>query len=204
MPVRGTPFWDRDSDEEGSSIRPDVRKAAITIWSKARAMARSLLGDADDAAETFESCVARVSRYLDRKQEAMFSGRTEALLLLAFRQALHDLAAKRRRLEFIGDTAEFEERLGDVVWQHKVDARLDCAKLLLRISENSRKMLLLRNAGYQWAEIAALHGTTASKLRTELWRELKKLRSSDSNERRLRRSAAIPEDKLSDSMPPPD
>lgn len=209
MGVRGTPFWDRDSDDDGSTIRPDVRAAAQTVWARAQRMARTLLGDAEDAAEILESCIARVSRYLDRRQETMFAGRTQALLLLAFRQALQDLATKRRRLEFIGDTAAFEERLGDIRWQHEIDVRLDCARLLIQLSESSRKMLLLRNAGYEWSEIAALFGTTPSQSRTRLWRELQKLRSGtvrSSTQKTSREPTCpdVPNDKLSESIPPPD
>ncbi len=209
MGVRGTLFWDRDSDEYGNLIRPDVRRAAHAVWSKAQRMACSLLGGTDDAAEIFESCVARVSRYLDRRQELMSSDRTEAVLLLAFRQALYDVLAKRRTLESIANDAELDEGIKGIPWQREIEFRLDFEKLLVRLSQQSRKMLLLRNAGYQWLEIAVLLGTTPSQSRTRLWRELQKLRSKDPG--RLPQETSHesgPDDPLNDrvpeSIPPPD
>ncbi len=175
--LRQTAFWDREVDRHGNVIRPDVRVAAQQVWTTARAMACSLLGDASDAAEVLESSVARVSRYLDARNVTLFSQRTNALLLVAFRNALYSLLAKRKRTVVI----DLAEHISDCTWERKIEVHLDFAKLLRCLSERSRMILLLRHAGYEWNQIATLLQITIPAAKNGLWRELRRLQIAFAN-----------------------
>ena len=59
-------WWDREIDDAGRPIRPDVRLAAQEIWQEACRRTQAVLADNAAAAELMEYSVAQVSRYLDR------------------------------------------------------------------------------------------------------------------------------------------
>lgn len=172
-----SPFWDRDTDREGRVIRADVRSAAQEVWEKARRMACSVLGDPTDAAEIMEACVARVSRYMDARNQGLFTQRTNALLLVAFRNALFSLAKKRRRLQTIGHASAVDHYLQDCRWAREFELQLDLKTLVRQLSPRSRAILTLRQAGYEWQDVAGLLGITASNAKSGFWREIRQLQS---------------------------
>jgi hypothetical protein len=106
----GTPFWDRDIDLEGRVIRADVRCAAQEIWSRARRLTESLFGEPSDAAEILETCVSRVSHYMDERKQGLFTQSTNALLMAAFRHSLLFRAQDRLRLQPIENARFFDPK----------------------------------------------------------------------------------------------
>lgn len=172
-----SPFWDRDTDRDGRVIRADVRSAAQEVWEKARRMAGSVLGDPADAAEIMETCVARVSRYMDARNQGLFTQRTNALLLVAFRNALFSLAKKRHRLQTVGHASAVDRYPQDCCWEREFALQLDLKNLVRQLGPRSRVILTLRQAGYEWQDIAGLLGITASKAKSGFWREIRQLQS---------------------------
>jgi DNA-directed RNA polymerase specialized sigma24 family protein len=173
-------FWDRQVDLDGRTIRADVRQAAQEQWQKFERMTASFLGDASDAAEILETCVARVSRYLDERRHGLFTQCISALLCVSFRRALYSHARKRQRLRAAGDIATLAQEPVDLRWNQKLDAHIDFEKLVRRLSKRSRAVLALRHAGYKWKEIAALLGVSMAVAKSALWREIQRLRSDPS------------------------
>jgi RNA polymerase sigma factor (sigma-70 family) len=163
-------WWDRESDRDGKSIRTDVREAAKEIWPKACRLAESVAGDSTDAFELMELCVMRVSRYLDERGNGLFSQKTSGLLLVAFRNELLTRNSRQRRMDSIDD--EQTNSCSVPSWATEVELRIDMDRLVRRLSERTRTILLLREAGYEWKEIAVRLGVTVSTAKNTFCREL--------------------------------
>src|SRR5215469_3521893 len=114
-------WWDRDVDQAGRRIWPDVRLAGHEIWKRACKRTRAAVGEHGPAAELMESAVGQVSRYLDRIG-APLSSRKHVLLTVAFSRALRRYAAKSARLHLVGD--ELFCSIADERWISKIYSRL--------------------------------------------------------------------------------
>jgi hypothetical protein len=176
-------WWDREIDRTGRPIRLDVRAAAHGIWSCACSRAQFLIADCSQAAELMESCVAQVSRYLDRSGVAVFSRKIDGLVMLAFQRALHRRVAKLTRLKTVGGSEELSSRAVDRTWSRQVDARLELEQVVRLLCERSRTILALRYAGYTWKEAAQLLGSSVPALRSAFWRDVTRVKSELKNHR---------------------
>lgn len=169
------PWWDRELDPSGTSIRADVRASARELWSSACRQTKALLGEACEAYRLMERAVIQVSRYLDRQAIPLFARDTDRLLMCAFGRALRRFAAKRRRIILPGD-AKIDAMLAarPVAIDH--DRMLDAERAASHFSARARRMHDFREAGYEWKEIAPMFGTTEAAARAEYSREVKKAR----------------------------
>src|SRR6266545_1080172 len=118
-------WWDREIDDAGRLIRPDVRLAAQEIWQEACRRTQVVLADNAAAAELMECSVAQVSRYLDRHSAPLRACKMNGLLLLAFSRALKRRAGKINRIQSIGGTSDFANRMADDTWCRQVEAQVD-------------------------------------------------------------------------------
>jgi hypothetical protein len=169
------PWWDREFDPSGTSIRADVRASARELWSNACRQTKALLGEACEAYRLMERAVIQISRYLDRQAIPLFSRDTDRLLMCAFGRALRRLASKRRRMVLPGD-AEIDAMLATRRLAIDQDRMLDAERAASHFSDRARRMYDFREAGYEWKEIAPIFGTTEAAARAEYSRELKKAR----------------------------
>jgi DNA-directed RNA polymerase specialized sigma24 family protein len=181
-------WWDRESDSDGNPIRTDVREAAQEIWPKVCRLAASVTGDSTDAFEMMELCVMRVSRYLDERGKGLHTQKTSGLLIVAFRNELLTRNAKQKRMDSIDD--EQTNSCSTPSWATEIELRIDLDRLVRRVSERTRTTLLLREAGYEWKEIAIRLGITVSTAKNGFCRELSDARfllhqPQSSNHRRL-------------------
>jgi len=170
-------WWDAEVDRAGRAIRADVRTAAHGIWHRACSRAESVLGDSTEAPALMEDSVAQVSRYLDRAAAPLGSQRTEGLLMITFYRALQRYAKKVRRVETVGGTGELADWLPDDEWAKHIDARLDLEKVVRHLSERSCTILALRDAGYEWREIAQALKISVPAAKNGLLRDLRRVRS---------------------------
>ena len=168
-------WWDRDLDQGGRPIRPDVRSAGHEIWEQACRRTRAVVSDQAPAAELMENAVAQVSRYLDRIGAPLSSAK-QGLLMTAFCRSLERYASKSARRELAGTSAELRTRTGEERWVAQSNARLDLEIILRRLSGRNAQVLVLRAADYEWKEIADLLGTSPARVRNSFWREIKKIR----------------------------
>ncbi len=169
-------WWDRDVDQAGRPIRPDVRSAGHDIWEQACQRTQALLADRGPAAELMENAVAQVSRYLDSIEAPLYS-RKHGLLMVAFCRALRRHAAKMSRLELVGGSGDLPNGAVHEDWPAQLTVRLDLENIVRQLSERNRDVLMLRAAGYEWKEIAVLLGTSVASIRNAFWREIRKIRS---------------------------
>ena len=168
-------WWDRDVDQSGRPIRPDVRLAGHEIWEQACKRTRAILDDHGPAAELMENSVAQVSRYLDRIG-APHSSRKHGLLMVAYCRRLRRYAVKASRLQLMGEDSEFSNRTASNGWIRQVDARLDLQNIVRRLSKRNGMVLTLKSAEYEWKEIAAIFGMSVAALRNGFWRDVEKIR----------------------------
>ena len=170
-------WWDRDRDNAGQAIRSDVRSAAQELWEEACRQTSSVLGDYATAGELMEKSVAQVSRYLDRTGAPLDTPKN-GLLLLAFTRILRRQASKLSRLQLVGEPRELGSWTSNESWIAQANAKLDCEKLIQRLSEKSAAALCLRVSGYDWNEISHLLGTTVASVRSTFWREVRSVHHS--------------------------
>jgi hypothetical protein len=168
-------WWDRDTDHEGRRIRSDVRSAAREIWQRVRSQVESVLGESGAAGELMELSVAQASNYLDRKGVPVDSQSHVGLLLIVFWRLLERRRAALSRLEPIGGIGELSDRVSDD-WSTQIDSRLDAEKIVRLLSEQSRTILALRSAGYEWADIAKLMNSPLATVKRSFWREIRQIR----------------------------
>ena len=169
-------WWDTETDSAGRAIRADVRDAAARPRARLD-RAHSILGDSAEAAELMEYSVAQVSGYLDRARVPLGSQSTAGLLMVTFHRALLRRAAKAKKLEAVGGTNEFSDRLSDHGWAKHIDARLDLEKIVRALSDRSRTILALRDSGYEWKEIAQVLGISVPAAKNALLRDLRRAKS---------------------------
>ena len=170
-------WWDRDIDQTGRRIRPDVRLAGHEIWECACERTRAAVGEHAPAAELMESTVAQVSRYLDRIG-APLSPRKHGLLMAAFSRTLRRYAAKSARLHLVGDSNELSYSMADERWISGIYSRLQLENIVRKLSARNGDVLMLRAAGYEWKEIATTFGSSVASVRSAFWREINQLRSN--------------------------
>ena len=172
---RFPPWWDREIDEEtGSTFRPDVREAANMLWKWVCIKAREILGDSTDAAEVLESSVKTISRYLDKNNVPLHTADPSGLLAVACYRRLRRLARRQRRIEFVGTSSELTEILRVPEWRDQIGRRLFLEELARELDLETRGILRLRIAGYDWKEIARMLRLSASALRQSFWRDVRK------------------------------
>ena len=128
-----------------------------------------------------ETTVTQVSRYLDRGDIEVFSREIDALLMLSFQRALHRRAAKLKRLETLGGSAELSNHAVDQKWAHQVHARLQLEQIVRLLCDRSRTILALRYAGHTWKETAQLLGESVPALRSAFWRDVTRVKGELNN-----------------------
>ena len=168
-------WWDRDVDQAGRQIRPDVRLAGHEIWECACERTRAVVGEHAPAAELMESTVAQVSRYLDRIG-APLSPQKHGLLMAAFSRTLRRYAAKCARLHLVGDSNQLSRGIADERWMSGIYSRLQLENIVRKLTARNGNVLMLRAAGYEWKEIAAKFGSSVATVRNRFWREIDRLR----------------------------
>lgn len=169
-----TVWWDREIDREGRPIRRDVREAAVAIWANACSRTHAALGDATDAAEILEQCVSNVSRSLDSHNKEESSQNTIGLLWVSFRNSLLNRANRLRRQTPVGDS-EMLEPLAATGSLEAIESQIDLERVVRKLSSRARTILVLRHAGYDWREIAALLQVTVPSAKSTFKRELREL-----------------------------
>jgi DNA-directed RNA polymerase specialized sigma24 family protein len=171
----GSGWWDREVDSTGRLIRADVRQAGHEIWQQVRRVVRRKCGDEADAGWLIESAVERISRYLDRKGEPLFSKNVRCLLLTACCRQFRRYTNKLNRLRLVGDISNVPELKVQDDWVIRADGRADLTRILRRLSRRGCTLFVLRLIGFDWREIArALHITEAA-ARRNFWREIRRV-----------------------------
>src|SRR5215467_12357313 len=166
-------WWDRELDDQGMRIRPDVRQAAHEKWQEARNRVRVALGDAAQAAELMEVAVIHISHYLDRRHIPLFTYENVAsLLMLHFRQELRRHIGKSRRTEPLTE-ANSQQAIQVENWVDEANRRIDLERLCLLLSKRSCAIMGMRLLGRSWERIGHRLGISPYTARNSFWREVR-------------------------------
>lgn len=168
-------WWDRDFDNAGRPIRSDVRFAAREVWEQACQHTMAALADEGPAAELMESAVAQVSRYLDRIR-APYAPRKHGLIMVAFRRSLRRYASRLSRIELVESPEDLSSLAWNDKWIAQAEARFELEAIVRKLSRRNADILMLRAAGYEWNEVAAVLSSSVAAVRNGFWREIERLR----------------------------
>jgi DNA-directed RNA polymerase specialized sigma24 family protein len=173
-----TRWWDRDVDEKGRRIRSDLRMIAPEIWDWACKCTQSRLGDIAPAAELMDKAIAQASAYLDKCAVPLNSdshSHLTGLMRRCFWSVLQRQAKQLRRMELVGDNSKLSHLAADLTWSNRIESRIECERIVGLLSDKCRRILALRDAGYDWREIAAVLGTTPGAVKKSFLREIAQL-----------------------------
>jgi DNA-directed RNA polymerase specialized sigma24 family protein len=131
-----------------------------------------VLCDSSQAAELMEGTVATLSRYLDRKDVAVFSREVEGLVAHSFHRAVRREVTKQNRLVPLDGSSASPRHAVDERWPRQVQAHLELQALVGLLADRSRSVLALRYAGYTWKETARVMGESVAALRSAFWRDV--------------------------------
>jgi DNA-directed RNA polymerase specialized sigma24 family protein len=92
--------------------------------------------------------------------------------MVAFRNCVLNRAARLRREACIPDSelAEPPTARGSL---ETIEVQIDLDRLVRRLNPRSRTILVLRDAGYEWSEIAALFRLTVPAVKKRFHRDLR-------------------------------
>lgn len=166
------PWWDKDTDDSGVQLRPDVRAAAKGIWPQVCIEVERVLGDATEAHEILEKAVQSVSAYLQKLGIELHD--PSGLLMLAVHRSAKRLARKRGRLQLVGHSHELWEKLRAPEWLDHVERRIFLAELVDHLRPENRGILRLRLEDFSWEEIARMRRANANIVRKEFWRDVRR------------------------------
>ena len=166
-------WWDRDVDDQGKPIRADVRQAAQELWPQAVGRVRRALSDAYEAAELMEATVLHVSRYLDRVDALCFASNVRSLVSLHFSQELKRLASRLGRVKFVGDGTTIEQQAVVTGWADRIHRQLDFARIIGRLKDINRTVVLMRMQEHDWNVIGAKLGILPATVRRAFWKDLR-------------------------------
>jgi hypothetical protein len=168
-------WWDRDNDASGKPLRSDVRTAVVEVWERVCKQTQSVLGETASVGELMEVTVSQVSAYLDKTGVPLCSRNLTGLLMVTFWRVLNRQAQRLRRLELVGGPSEMSSLAAAGDWAREVETRIDYERIVRSLSDKCRTVLALRDAGYDWKEIAGVMETTETAIKKSFFREIRQL-----------------------------
>jgi DNA-directed RNA polymerase specialized sigma24 family protein len=166
------PWWDREFDLSGRTIRPDVRTAAIKVWGNVCEVVEKIRGDCAEAQELLEKAVATVSIYLNKNNVGLHD--PGGLLVVAVHRAASRLSRRERVVQTIGGTSELSEILRAPDWLEAADRRLFLQKLVSELKPENRGILQLRIRGLEWQEIGRFLQVDSTMARRHFWKDVRR------------------------------
>jgi DNA-directed RNA polymerase specialized sigma24 family protein len=165
-------WWDREVDDAGRPIRPDVRSAAIRVWKNICDVVARIRGNSAEAPELLDKAVGTVSAYLNKKHCEL--GDPGGLLVVAVHRAATRLSRRESVVPVVGGTSELAEMLRAPDWTEVADRRLILQRLAATLLPLSQAILRLRLKDMTWTEIGKLLGMDASIARSRFWQDVRR------------------------------
>ena len=164
-------WWDRELDDEGKPLRPDVRQAADSIWSRACAQVYRILGDRAEAPELFEQAVKETSLYLDKINSPPTN--PKGLLFKILRRLAVRIALRRNRVRTVGDLSDLPSLPTELSEAERLERKIFIDELCAVLRPESQGVLRLRLQGLSWEEIGEMFQVDPAVLQKRFWRDVR-------------------------------
>ena len=162
---------------KGRWIAPAVRAAVGMELERAREVAKTHLGDPEQAAELMESAIRQTAEYL-AGLSPINAEETRLILARFYRNEVRRRQRVGRRLIYRGSSTDIDSLSASVDHSFaSVEAELDLESLLSDAPTELRRAMLLRyGSRRQWREIAQILSKSEEATRKLCERELRKIR----------------------------
>jgi DNA-directed RNA polymerase specialized sigma24 family protein len=159
----GAPLWLPKRDKSGGVFKKRIAQAALKDWDRLRNYAARRRIDSSFAADIVESIVKSMSAGRSRSGENPVRN-PGPYLFARFTRRIKRLAARERRIEYLGTPRELEscEASQDWEWPLRLDNTIQAEEAIGYMDEQTRRTYLRRMQGFSWKEIAKKQGVSVN------------------------------------------
>jgi DNA-directed RNA polymerase specialized sigma24 family protein len=159
----GAPLWLPKKDKSGGVFKKTIAQAALRNWDRLRDYAARERIDSSLAADIVESIVKSMSAGRSRSAESPVRN-PGPYLFARFTRRIKRLAARERRIEYLGTPRELEscKASQDWEWPLRLQNAIQAEEAIGYMDEQTRRTYLRRMQGFSWKEIAKKQGVTVN------------------------------------------
>ncbi|HEV2416416.1 MAG TPA: sigma-70 family RNA polymerase sigma factor [Terriglobia bacterium] len=150
-------------DKGGGVFKKSIVQAALKNWDRLRDYAERERIDSSFAADIVESIVKTMSASRGRSGERPVRN-PGPYIFARFTRRIKRLAARERRIEYIGTLRELEPFKGseDWEWALRLENTIQAEEAIRYMDEPTRRTYLRRTQGFSWKVIAKKQGVSVN------------------------------------------
>lgn len=159
----GAPLWFPKRDKSGGVFKKSIARAALKDWDRLRDYAARRRIDSSFAADIVESIVKSMSAGRNRSDAGPVQN-PGPYLFARFTRRIKRLAARERRIEYLGTPRELEscKASQDWEWPLRLENAIQAEEAIGYMDEQTRRTYLRRMHGFSWKEIAKKQGMSVN------------------------------------------
>lgn len=156
-------LWMPKKDKSGGVFKKNIAQAALKSWDRLREYAARERIDSSFAADIVESIVKTMSARRSRSGERPVRN-LGPYIFATFTRRIKRLAARERRIEYIGTLRELEsfKASEDWEWALRLENRIQAEEAIGYMDEQTRRTYLRRLQGFSWKVIAKKQGVSVN------------------------------------------
>jgi DNA-directed RNA polymerase specialized sigma24 family protein len=157
------PLWFPKRDKSGGVFKKSIARAALKDWDRLRDYAARRRIDSSFAADIVENIVKSMSAGRNRSDQNQVLN-PGPYLFARFTRRIKRLAARERRIEYLGTPRELESCKGSQGWEWplRLENTIQAEEVIGYMDEQTRRIYVRRMQGFSWKEIAKKQGTTVN------------------------------------------
>jgi DNA-directed RNA polymerase specialized sigma24 family protein len=159
----GAPLWFPKRDKSGGVFKKSIARAALKDWDRLREYAARRRIDSSFAADIVENIVKSMSagRSHSDQNQVLNPG---PYLFARFTRRIKRLAARERRMEYLGTPRELEscKASQDWEWPLRLENTIEAKEVIAYMDEETRRIYVRRMQGFSWKEIAKKQGMSVN------------------------------------------
>jgi DNA-directed RNA polymerase specialized sigma24 family protein len=156
-------LWLPKRDKSGGVLKKNIAQAALKSWDRLRDYAARERIDSSLAADIVEGIVKSMSACRTRSGENPVRS-PGPYLFARFTRRIKRLAARERRIEYVGTPRELErcEASQDWEWPLRLESTIQAEEAIGYMDEQTRRTYVRRMQGFSWKEIAKKQGVSVN------------------------------------------